>query len=166
MNPAFINRIPSGLLGFLGIKNGGENPQQLSNILVPMLDLIPLYDLQGVEYSQAVSTLGAGVTTFGIPGSNNRPSSFFHTLNFGVAVNCGAGANCYYQIGVYRASQAFFVPLGPIVYADNAVASTIWTGSAAVDVWTGPDEQLAINCYSVSGAPALRTWSRAVEYRA
>jgi len=166
VTPAFINRIPSGLLGFLGIKNGGENPQELSKILVPTVDLIPLYDLQGVTYTQGFSTLTSGVTIFGFPLSGNTGSSYFHTLNFGVAVGCGVGANCFYQIGVYRASQTIFVPLAPVVYADNTVASTVWTGSAAVDVWTGPDEQLAINCYSVSGAPSLRAWSRSVEYRA
>lgn len=38
-----INLIPSGLLDFFGIKNGGEYPQSLSNQLQPVLEMMRWY---------------------------------------------------------------------------------------------------------------------------
>lgn len=38
-----INRLPTGLLGFLGIKNGGEYPKTLGTELVPTINLAPWY---------------------------------------------------------------------------------------------------------------------------
>jgi len=167
MGPAWINKIPSGLLGFLGIKNGGQNPTELSQILVPTVSLRELYELQGVTYSAATSTISAlGATLFGIPGSGATGSSFFHTLNFGVAVNCTVGTNIFYQIGTYRSSQAFFTPYSGVIYADSTFNSTVWTGVAATDVWTGPDEQLCIFVHALTGTPGLRAYSRSIQYPA
>lgn len=43
IGPPPINRQPGGLLGFLGIKNGGRNPDQLSNVLAPTWDAAEVY---------------------------------------------------------------------------------------------------------------------------
>lgn len=44
-----MSKLPLGLLGFFGIKNGGAYPQQLGNVLVPQMDLI---DLLAVNYRE------------------------------------------------------------------------------------------------------------------
>lgn len=41
--PSLINRVPPGLLSFLGIKALGQNPSQLSDELTPVLELGSLY---------------------------------------------------------------------------------------------------------------------------
>lgn len=38
-----INRVPSGLLGFLDIKNFGQNPTDINQVVQPHLDLHPYY---------------------------------------------------------------------------------------------------------------------------
>jgi len=54
-----INRIPQGLLGFLGIKNGGENPRQLSNVLVPVWETRDLYTFTNSEISSVILGIAA-----------------------------------------------------------------------------------------------------------
>lgn len=41
--PPTVSKLPAGLLGYLQIKNGGRNPEQLATFLQPTLDLWPLY---------------------------------------------------------------------------------------------------------------------------
>jgi len=56
-----INRIPHGLLSFLGIKNGGRNPQVLSEQLAANFDLMQWYLQQNSEslsVNAAVNALG------------------------------------------------------------------------------------------------------------
>lgn len=57
-----INRQPTGLLGFLGIKNFGRNPDNLGTTLAPTWDLAPWYLNSSPRYlSVASSIVGAGV---------------------------------------------------------------------------------------------------------
>lgn len=44
-----MSKLPLGLLGFFGIKNGGAYPQQLGNVLVPQMDMT---DLLAVNYRE------------------------------------------------------------------------------------------------------------------
>lgn len=54
-----INRIPLGLIGFLGIKNFGQYPQNLTRDLVPTWDVGNLYLNSSATYLQVVSTINA-----------------------------------------------------------------------------------------------------------
>jgi hypothetical protein len=57
-----INRLPLGLLGFLGIKNGGRYPQELADTLAPVWDISPLYLYSNSEVTtalQAISAIGS-----------------------------------------------------------------------------------------------------------
>jgi hypothetical protein len=59
-----INRIPWGLLGFLGIKNGGRNPSALADFVQPGWDLGELYLQTNSEFfstAGAVNALGYNV---------------------------------------------------------------------------------------------------------
>lgn len=51
---AVINRIPPGLLGFLGLKSGGQNPRDIGNVIAPVFDLLRWYLIgEAVEVSSA-----------------------------------------------------------------------------------------------------------------
>lgn len=66
-----ISRIPAGILGFLGIKNGGQYPQELGSILAPTWELGELYLSYGAQLGGAVggvSVAGYGVTVAPPPG--------------------------------------------------------------------------------------------------
>jgi len=39
LSPAVISKLPLGLLGFFGIKNGGQYPQTVGQVIVPQLDM-------------------------------------------------------------------------------------------------------------------------------
>lgn len=66
-----ISRIPAGLIGFLGIKNGGMYPQELAPTLLPTWDVGDLYLQYGAQLGGAVggvSVAGYGVTVAPPPG--------------------------------------------------------------------------------------------------
>lgn len=60
-----VQSLPAGLLGLLGIKNGGQNPNGLAGFLQPTLDLFTLYMLGQLQRKQETITVpaGAGVIT-------------------------------------------------------------------------------------------------------
>lgn len=65
--PPPVNRIPNGLLDFLGIKSGGRNPDALSSGLAATLDLLQWYAYTASEDFQVVRTTGiaaGGATRF------------------------------------------------------------------------------------------------------
>jgi len=67
--PSQINKLPLGLLGFLGIKNGGEYPHELPRVLQGVWDLTDLYTFNAAEIdnqNQNTSVLG-NVTLTTVP---------------------------------------------------------------------------------------------------
>lgn len=66
-----INRSPSGLLSFFGIKNTGRNPAALQEVLSPTLDLVNWYLIQN---SESVSINGA-VAAIGLNTLTNVPET-------------------------------------------------------------------------------------------
>ena len=42
LTPAVISKLPLGLLGFFGIKNGGQYPQSINPTIAPTLDMAPI----------------------------------------------------------------------------------------------------------------------------
>jgi hypothetical protein len=90
-----INRLPLGLLGFLGIKNGGRYPQELSDTLAPTWDLSDIYLNANAENrvdvlaiaalgSQAFFTVPAGEAWYVI-----IASAATGTLGAGVTIELG-----------------------------------------------------------------------------
>lgn len=67
---AAINRIPHGLLSFLGIKNGGRNPQQLTEQLGATFDLLGWYleqNSESLSVNAAVNALGVNGNYWTVP---------------------------------------------------------------------------------------------------
>jgi len=61
LTPAVLSKLPLGLLGFFGIKNGGQYPQSLGNVVLPQLDVLPL--LQANYHENLAGGAGAGGIT-------------------------------------------------------------------------------------------------------
>lgn len=57
-----INRQPAGVLGFLGIKNFGRNPETLGNTLAPVWDYTDFYLEAAAQISQISGTWDAAGT--------------------------------------------------------------------------------------------------------
>lgn len=54
-----VQRIPNGLLGWFGIKNGGVNPTDVSATLDPSIDMLEWYLLGDVETAQVTFSTNA-----------------------------------------------------------------------------------------------------------
>lgn len=57
-----INTLPSGLLGFLGLKNGGQYPRALGELLQPTWDLAAIYLSANSSFDNttlAIAAIGA-----------------------------------------------------------------------------------------------------------
>ncbi len=147
--PASINKVPAGLLGFLGIKNGGENPTQLESQLRTSVDLWPLYQAgYGEIVSAAINVAAAGFPVGGAPFTvpdNQYWWCFEYSIQSNTALGAGqvlqsvpgyvipsAGANLFFGVGPpsNRAttglfmsasnSEQFILPPGALL-AQNAV---------------------------------------------
>jgi len=61
LTPAVVQLIPRGLLGFLGLKNGGRNPSRLAEFIQPTFNLFDYYfETNSLAY-QLGPVAGAGV---------------------------------------------------------------------------------------------------------
>lgn len=52
LTPAVISKLPLGLLGFFGIKNGGQYPQSIGEVIVPTLGMA---DMLAANYRELVT---------------------------------------------------------------------------------------------------------------
>lgn len=73
LTPAVVSKLPLGLLGFFGIKNGGQYPQSIAPQFMPTLELMGLL---GANYHENVgsaplvpSVVGFNQTTITVPAS-------------------------------------------------------------------------------------------------
>lgn len=74
-NPPPLNRQPLGLLGYLGIKNGGKYPQTLAETLAPTLELSDLYYKAGQLSTSAASAVTGSLDNFYFFGATTADQS-------------------------------------------------------------------------------------------
>lgn len=149
--PAPLNKQPLGMLGFLGIKNGGENPVELTRDLRGVWDLSPLY-LLGDEQVGSVTTvgIGAGPIQFGPSAASPRRGPMY-VWNYGVRMDAtGAGDAVDIQLGTIHNPTGTFVPVG------NKVGGAVTVVAAgATGLWLGPDDVLAVQTSGLTGTVDL-----------
>lgn len=88
MHPPPINAQPLGILGFLGIKNGGRFPQHFGDNLQPVWDLSQLYlDCRAI-YTDDAGTIAADgeVRVFTVP-----DGEIWYVSEYTVYLTTGAG---------------------------------------------------------------------------
>jgi hypothetical protein len=119
---AFINKQPTGWLGFLGIKNFGRNPSQVAEVLAPTWDLSDLYLASSRQLVITTGTINA-VGTY--PAFSPPAGRVWHVWGFGVLSVAMNAAN------VIDASPMIYnVPLGHPVVIGNGL-NTIADGTVA-----------------------------------
>lgn len=144
-----LNKIPNGLLSFLGIKNGGRNPYVLGEQLAPTWDLAQWYMAGTYEYGVSNSNIaGVGLEVFGPASINDGDTWYVHAGGLAVDTT-GAGASIAFNLGIADA-LGNFVPLNDIEYS----AATSWIGrSYPRGFLLGPGEVMAANVAGIAGAP-------------
>jgi hypothetical protein len=117
--PLPINKIPPGLLSYMGIKNGGRNPQWPDDpVLVPVIDLLKWTQADDFgAFTQNANT--AAVATTGAINAVSVPAGQVWMIT-NVAANVGAmgaGATLEYALAIgYQVAGAAttqWEPIGP-----------------------------------------------------
>jgi len=118
-----INRQPAGLLGFLGIKNFGRNPETLSANLAPTWDLSDLYLNSNPLYAEVTSTAAAaGYTICHTP----PPGEIWYVMDGGVSFFSGAGISWTGHLARGSPNNVTTIPMGPIETAPATGRAVLW----------------------------------------
>lgn len=149
MSAPAVNRLPLGLLSFLGIQNGGKYPDQLLPALAPVLDLGGHYVNTNREYVTsgpvAIAALNA-TQIFTVPNGQwwYVPVASIVTGTLGAGVTFGA------SIQMTDAAQQVNLILSQPV-APKTVGAQFY--AQARDFWIGPGERLGIYTSELVAGP-------------
>ena len=156
-----INRTPGGLLGFLGIKNGGRNPDTLATTLAPVWDLSKTYLRTNLILARInVATVAVGFTSAGTvpPGEAWYLSNAW--VNSQAAMGAGQAIACF-----GAAAQVDGVSFNLAALTNRAASTGTGTvaaaGSARDYQLLPPGTQLGIYCDALTAGPVtmvLQLW--------
>lgn len=141
--PAPLNRAPDGLLGFLGIKNGGKNPQFLAPYCQPVFDLYDHYLNTAPEYVFVSAALSSGDNIQLLA----EAGEVLYVTSFSVSASPGVGEAVSYQLG--RGMQN----AGSVSLTSTLVlGASTFQGIAFTDpLWLMPNEWVGTRVLSVTG---------------
>jgi len=154
-----INKLPFGLLGFLGLKNGGENPQQMQNFLQPTMDLTDLY----YGTNKQLTRLSGNVAAVGFQLLGAVPNDEVWAIT-----GCMVNSNAVLGAGVslrgfmaYAAIDGAAYNVVPIGTYQAATVGEVWTSSApqAEHYVLAPGTQLGVYCTFIAAGPVAVAWT-------
>lgn len=156
-----ISKLPLGLLGFLGIKNGGEYPRHLLNSYAPTIDLMGL--LIGANFEELNPALNASPAT-GTAGSFSTPITTPQTEIWLVTLACARITTGAGETGSgYLALRRFSTPSPNVVHAlsDQLGVTASNTGIPALMKYPpplvmGPGDEICWFATLTTGAPQMR----------
>lgn len=151
LTPPTINKLPEGLLGFLGIKNGGRYPDQLSSTLLPVADLLAWYANTNRQYFRtAINIAALGQTTFfTVPAGE-----YWYVLHASFITGAMGGGQ------VLNGFLSFTDAAGLRNIGVNdraAAAATVGEvfASQARDFWMGPGESIGLYASELAVGPIV-----------
>jgi hypothetical protein len=149
-----INRVPTGWLGFLGVKNFGRNPREHGEVLQPVWDLRDIYLNANVRYATLAfdpAMVIQSYTLFTCP-----LDEVWYVSQFSFYFNTQAASSVTLELIQLSQSGASC----GISNSASLIASQI--GSLALDreLWLSPGEALGVRVLALTGAvgfkPSLR----------
>lgn len=141
-----INRQPFGILGFLGIKNGGRNPATVADTLAPTWKYDDWYLNTNTELLTLSGTVNAvgGWIFFDVPADR-----VWWVSNFDVFVSTGVGEAIRYNLCRFiNRTEAQRCVLTP---QDSIGASTDLRSGVTTPMILAPGEGLGLNIMSITG---------------
>jgi len=162
MGPPPINRLPVGLLDFLGIRAGGRNPQNLTEQLLPTLDLLRWYKdaqqfLSFVSLAPLVANQNEGILPLtGLPGltnglvPNNEAWILMPGTGLGWSFDVVAGLRARGQMCIQQnpgAGSGVLIPLPMLPWGyDTSDAAIIQGGGMTLmtEMWMPPNSRLVV----------------------
>lgn len=155
-----ISTLPLGLLGFLGIKNGGEYPRELAGYYQPMFDLLDLLAANEAEEihfaNQAIGVAAGNMQAFSTPAQVPQTEVWLVRL-FAARIVTGAGDALRGNLVCRRAgvpSPGNVLALSE-TFAAGASTFDYWTANT-LPFWLGPGDELGVWVSSFTAAPAVR----------
>lgn len=150
--PGQINRQPLGLLGFLGIKNGGQYPIELLGGLASTWDMADLYLNAAAEHQTVGSAaLALGSTTLFTP----PQGEIWYVTAYSAFVNTAAASTLTVNLCVFGQLPAQAVMLGESVSLTAVQARQL---HLARPILLAPGESLGLSVSDATGS-ATRTGS-------
>lgn len=158
-----INRSPTGLLSFFGIKNTGRNPSALADTLAPTLELVPWYLSQN---SESMSFTGPVAAVGFSPGFFNVPETETWAV-IGCTVNSQAalGAGVVLTIGggwIRNPNLAIVAPLTTLgTRSTTSQVAAAWSPVGTVE-FMPPGARVGIYVTEIAAGPVSVTMNLTV----
>lgn len=145
-----INRVPYGLLGFLGIKNGGRNPSTIADYVQPAWDLSELYLQTNSEFFSVGGSVNALGYNVGFS-SSTAEVTWVHGFSV-LSSTLTAGQSLIAGIMVADQNGITGVAYETVLTASPAVGSRMLL---ALDrpVILSPGQQIGFNVTSIAAGP-------------
>lgn len=169
MTVASISKLPLGILGFLGIKNGGAYPRTLGDAYAPTLDLLNM--LAGV-HAEEVHVANAALPAAGATGSFSTPmvvpfDQVWLLIAGGIRITTGVGEAWSGIIGTRQfatPSPNNVVPISDTI-ASIAASSFVHLRAAALPMWLTPGFEVCVQTNTLTGAPVARPAFRLARFQ-
>lgn len=156
-----ISKLPLGLLGLLGIKNGGAYPRELAGFYQPMLELLPWIaaaNFEEANFAQnavaAAGNAGAFSTAVQVPQTELWYVQFASLRVFTAAGEAFSGYLAVRRFPV--SSPNIVMPLSEIVTVGASINGAPAVGNLYAPFILGPGDELVGYTLSVTGAPTWR----------
>ena len=144
-----INRLPLGVLGFLGIKNGGEYPKQLSNVLLPTWDLERLYLNTNSETNATVVSIAA----IGAQAFLTVPVGELWVVLLSSAATGTLGAGQTIELGLQTTDAAGLVTIATSPMSGPRTVGQRCAVNQADPIVLAPGSTWGINCTQLVAGP-------------
>jgi len=142
-----ISRIPAGLLGFLGIKNGGQYPQRLATELLPTWDLSDQYS----EYGAQLQGLNLQVTATGYIAYFTPPvGEVWRIHDIGLTVQCAVAELFLGSVARSQTAGGTVVPITD--HLSVAASSSGVVVVPRVPMFLNPGDNLGVITYAFAGS--------------
>jgi hypothetical protein len=146
-----IQNLAPGMMQLLGLKNNGQAPGVLSDVVAPVLNVLPFYLQANVELLAGGSALPASGFTgfFPVP---TRETWYIHSASSDLS---GLAATEYAEISacVYAASGAGYTAMSrPNNRTTWLATDTLMAGGILRDVWAPGGSYVGIKTWSTNAA--------------
>lgn len=155
-----INRLPGGLLSFLGIKNGGRTPQVLSEQLAPTFSLVDWYlqtNSLSLQQNGNVTAVGFNANWFTVPSGET-----WAVLSTMVNSQAALGAGVTIAFGGAWIRSALQVLPSPLTlmspsFTTGAVAVAASAPAGAAVTFVPPGGVIGVYCSALVAGPVNTT---------
>jgi hypothetical protein len=146
VSPAVISRLPLGLLGFLGLKNGGAFPQNIERLIRTTLDQLGFLvanHSEGLTFNYSITGTGDFIF-FTVPSGEVW---YVDRFSFGISTSAAQTFG-----GVIRHSLPGTSYIG-FLAAELTLAVSQFGNSNAGNFWIGPGQTLGVIAHVATGTP-------------